>query len=343
MDRLQAARDGTHARVKQDVIRQERTARTMNKQAALAIALGMVFLPAPAAFAQTGPGSLASPWQIRKTVAIGTDDTGPGRVYLYVGRTRRQGDPVERAGLHGGCLHAIAIAGTPTELRTLPVASGTSFSLTDIADPAATHFLRPRDGAWDTQDPDRFYFVTTDRYDQVKDRVGSQIGRTRLWRLNFDSIENPEAGGTVDLLLDGTEAGQMYEKIAVDADGNVLLQEDAGGVGRIGKIWKYDPATDALTLLAKPDPDRFGDLDLAAVPGFIADEERSVCNPGETGLKRSSFIFYPELEALVRPRASSAWPATDRQRPHPSDPRGLNAGIGEGRAMLSGTEHGAGE
>ena len=29
-------------------------------------------------------------------------------------------------------------------------------------------FLRPEDGAWDTQDPNRFYFVTTDRFNTVK-------------------------------------------------------------------------------------------------------------------------------------------------------------------------------
>jgi hypothetical protein len=218
---------------------------------------------------------VASPYEQDKTVAIGTDDSDTGKVYLHVGLKRHQGNPVGLAGLHGGSLYAVAIAGTPTELRTLPVASGTSFSLVDIDADARTHFLRPQGGAWDTRNPDRFYFVTTDRYDQVKDRVGSQIGRTRLWRLNFDSIENPEGGGTVDLLLDGTEAGQMYDNIAVDADGNVLLQEGAGGVAHNGKIWKYEPATDALTLLARLDPARFGEEGLASAAGFDTDEESS--------------------------------------------------------------------
>src|SRR5689334_21016787 len=43
----------------------------------------------------------------------------------------------------------------------------------------------------------------TDQLDQVSDGVGAQIGQTRLWRLTFDDITNPELGGKVDLLIDG--------------------------------------------------------------------------------------------------------------------------------------------
>lgn len=49
-----------------------------------------------------------------------------------------------------------------------------------------TRFLRPEDAAWEPTNPRVAYFVTTDRYDQVKDNVGSQVGRTRLWKLTLE-------------------------------------------------------------------------------------------------------------------------------------------------------------
>jgi hypothetical protein len=118
-------------------------------------------------------------------------------------------------------------------------------------------------------------FVTTDRYDQVKDGVGAQIGRSRLWSLTFDSIENPLLGGIVQVHLDGTEAGQMYDNVTVDGAGKVLIQEDVGGNAHNGKIWSYNPTSDALTLLAGHDVARFGDIGIAATAPHNNDEESS--------------------------------------------------------------------
>jgi hypothetical protein len=58
-----------------------------------------------------------------------------------------------------------------------------------------TEFLRPEDGASDTQDPNRFYFVTTDRFDTVKTGSGTQAGRTRLWRLLFQDVRTLRPAG----------------------------------------------------------------------------------------------------------------------------------------------------
>jgi hypothetical protein len=221
---------------------------------------------------------LANPYPQDKTVVIATDDTTPpagGVVKVYVGTKRDSGNPVELAGLAGGNLYVVAVNGTALEPRATGIASGTPFSLVAEGSPAATKFLRPEDGAWDTVDPKRFYFVTTDRYDQVKDGVGAQVGRSRLWRLNFQSIEHPEWGGTLDMLLDGTEAGQMFDNIVVDASGNLVLLEDVGNQQHNGKIWKYDVRSDSLTLLGKHDPARFGDVGIPAGSGFNQDEESS--------------------------------------------------------------------
>jgi len=217
--------------------------------------------------------TVASPYEQDKTVVIGMDDSTPGAVYLYLGNKQDHGSPIEEAGLQGGTLYAIGVTGIAAEDRVAGIPAGTRFSL--VAPASGTKFLRPEDGAWDTVNPNRFYFVTTDRYDQVKDGVGSTVGRSRLWRLTFDNIENPEAGGSIEMMLDGTEAGNMYDNITVDSNGNVILLEDVGNQQHNGKVWKYEPVTDALTLLGKHDPARFGDIGISAGSGFNQDEESS--------------------------------------------------------------------
>jgi hypothetical protein len=222
---------------------------------------------------------VANPYEQDKTVVVGMDDTTPssgnagGKVYVYVGQKQDHGGPIEEAGLQGGNLYTIGVAGIAAEDRANGIAAGTRFSL--VAPASGTQFLRPEDGSWDTVNPNRFYFATTDRYDQVKDGVGAQVGRSRLWRLTFDSIENPQAGGSIEMMLDGTEAGNMYDNITVDSAGNVILQEDVGNQQHLGKIFKYDPTTHGLTLIGQHDPARFGDIGIPAAAGFNQDEESS--------------------------------------------------------------------
>ncbi|MFO1440419.1 MAG: hypothetical protein U1F81_19015 [Verrucomicrobiaceae bacterium] len=123
--------------------------------------------------------------------------------------------------------------------------------------------------------------MTTDRLDQVADGVGSQIGRTRLWRLNFTNITNPDLGGTIDLVLTGGVGNDanMWDNMCVTADGKLMLQEDVGGAAHNGKVWFYDPATSTLTKVLKHDVARFGDvvggLVTTATAPFTNDEEAS--------------------------------------------------------------------
>lgn len=243
--------------------------------------------------------NLASPYPQRKTIVMGMDDTTPGQIYVWVGDKQATGNVVERAGLTrkspNDNLYVVKVAGlTPditgatNEDRATPL-SGT-FSLVnegDVSDltlaqletlsdsKGATQFLRPEDGQWDPKNPRDFYFVTTDRYDQVKDGVGSQVGRSRLYRLRFTDITKPELGGTINALLDGSEAGNMFDNMTVNRYGQVLIQEDVGNQQHLGKIWLYDIKSDTLTEIAKHDPARFGDIGVPAVAPFNQDEESS--------------------------------------------------------------------
>ena len=216
-----------------------------------------------------------------KAVAIGNNDGGTGimnnALALYVGTKTSTGTEVEKAGLTNGTLKFINIAGSTAEItnttsRTTNITSGTAFTLSDTA---STVFSRPEDGAWNPLDPNQYYFVTTDRLDQVADGIGTQVGKSRLWRLNFSDVTNATGGGTIDLLIDGVGVN-MLDNLTVDqSTGHVLLQEDVGNAAHNGKIFDFDPATSTLIQLARHDRARFGDIGLGATSPYSQDEEGS--------------------------------------------------------------------
>lgn len=226
---------------------------------------------------------LANPLPQDKTVVIGTNDGGTGlmanAVVVYVGTKTNSGTDADRAGLTNGAISFVSVVGNPQEVvnpitRATEIRSGTRFQLSSSS---STAFSRPEDGAWNPINPREFFFVTTDRLDQVADGAGSQIGRTRLWRLTFDDLKNPAAGGVIDLLLEGGVGNDanMWDNLTVTADGKLVLQEDVGNAPHNSKVWFYDPVTGKLSKVLGHDRGRFGDIGLDAVSPFTQDEESS--------------------------------------------------------------------
>ena len=226
---------------------------------------------------------VASPYTGDRTVVATMDDGSVGlnnQVYFYVGEKQATGSALEMAGLTGGHLFGLKIAemvDETTGANPLGADNAASFSLVDLGDVSdktgagldadseaagVTSFLRPEDGAWDTTNHNRFYFVTTDAFNQP----------TRLWAADFVDAAHPELGGEIKLLLDGTENGQqMFDNITVNRDGKLILCEDVGNQAHIGKVWEYDPTTDTLSQIAQHDPSRFA-------PGgnfFLTQDEES--------------------------------------------------------------------
>jgi len=211
--------------------------------------------------------TVANPYAQDKTVVAETDDTTPGEVYFYVGTKQSSGLPIERAGLQNGSLYTTKIQGFTSE----PPLGFTSapFTLGLVEDPAnaqaapdGTPLNRPEDGAWDTTNPNRFYFVTT----------ASFAGNTRLWRITFDDITQPEAGGTIEVLVDGSLHDiKMMDNITVDEAGDVTMLEDVGNNARLGRVWRYSPAADTLTQLGEHDAARF----LAGGSQFLTQDEEA--------------------------------------------------------------------
>lgn len=266
----------------------------------------------------------ARPIASDKTVVIGMDDSTPGQVYVYIGSKTDSGSDVEKAGLTNGKLYGVSVAGLLNETNASVPAEGTVFTLVDLGDIknstggeintnsnnlGVTNFLRPEDGAWDPSNPNDFYFATTNAI----------TSPSRLWRLRFSDTNNPEAGGTIEAVLDGTEGQKMLDNLTIDHYGHVLLVEDVGGNVHIGRVLQYDIATDVLTTVAEHDRTRFltgganfltqdeeatGILDMQEILGpgmFLTADQAHYSIPGEV-------VEGGQLLALFNPASFNANP-----------------------------------
>ncbi len=243
--------------------------------------------------------SVANPATGNKTVVAEFNDGTDGQVYVYVGTKTNTGTEIEKAGLTNGKPYGVKVTGFPAERTSstvinTPPAPGTHFDLVDLGDvknitgvsfnttsnaAAVTKFSRPEDGAWDPSNPADLYFNTTDQLDQVADGIGTQVGRSRIWRLRFTDISQPELGGTIEAVIDGTEGALMLDNMTIDNRGHILAQEDVGNADHNGKIWQYDIATDSFFRIASHDTARFGNVIAGvikpATAPFNKDEESS--------------------------------------------------------------------
>lgn len=229
--------------------------------------------------------AVANPFAQNKTIVAGTDDATPGQVYIYVGDKQATGIEVVKAGLTGGITYGIkaaeignSLTGTQEVSSTTPLGADnvSAFTLVNLGDvtnltgaalqtasnaAGVSEFFRPEDSAWDPSNPNWLYFATTANFNST----------SHLYRLEFTDITNPELGGTLRVLTDGTEGYRMFDNLSVGPDGKVHLVEDVGNNPRLGLVWEYDPATDTLAPLAQFDAARF----LAPTPPFSQDEEAS--------------------------------------------------------------------
>ena len=188
---------------------------------------------------------VASPNTGDATVVAGTNDTAGGEIVVYAGQKQDTGNAVEKAGLTSGSRGVVKV-------------NGTRFS---IVPSGGTGFARPEDIAWDTQNPNVLYFVTTNAFNAP----------SALWRLTFDDVENPALGGKIDQLLDGSEGQQMLDNITVSRRGQLILQEDPGNQAYVARVWRYYPDTDKLVEVAHHDADLF----TPGADAFITQDEES--------------------------------------------------------------------
>jgi hypothetical protein len=208
---------------------------------------------------------LVNPTSQLKTIVGANSDGGNGlhanAVGFYVGTKQQTGNEVEKAGLANGTFYFVNVTGNAAEInnttsRTTGITNGTAFTLSTTA---STTFSRPEDGAWDTYHPNTYYFVTTDQLDKASDGLGAQIGSTRLWKLTFTDISQPELGGTINLVIDGNTAQtqfglsnkpNMFDNISFNADGTIVICEDTGNSpSHASRVWQYDTASGTLKVI----------------------------------------------------------------------------------------------
>ena len=213
----------------------------------------------------------------------------PSELYVYVGEKQASGEhPLQRAGLTKGQVYGVRVLDgqcpdNNVSCRNAPNAEireswvlgphAVRFELRKIDVPVndedghgfqiasyqtgVTQFLRLEDGAWDPREgrQNQYYFTTTDEFH----------GNSRLFRLSFDDIQNPLAGGVIEVVINGNAAiaGRegpdliMMDNITVDPWGRVLIQEDPGGDPRLAKIWLYDTAEGTIKEIARHNPKYF--------------------------------------------------------------------------------------
>lgn len=225
------------------------------------------------------------------TVVMGNEDASGGQLWVYAGTKQNTGDAFDKAGLTNGTSYVVRVGGGPLSdaaVRAAIAGSPTgkvAFDLTEVpwnqsgaeqnAEAAAEGLTLTRieDGAFDPKNRNAFYFLTTEG------GAGAIPGRDGggLWRLTFTDVDNPLAGGTLELLLDGSEAIGLNkpDNLTFDDDGGVLLiQEDPGNNAHVARIVAYRTSDGATATLAEFDRDLFDPA--VAGPNLItADEESS--------------------------------------------------------------------
>jgi len=245
--------------------------------------------------------AIACPSSEDKTVVIGLDDATPGQVYVYVGTKTNTGNDVEKAGLTNGNLYGIAVNGLTMETSSSVPTANTTFALANLGNvenqdgfsiqinsvnAGVTAFLRPEDGAWDPSHPEDFYFATTNSF----------TSPSRLWKLHFTDVKNPELGGTITAVLDGTEGQKMLDNLTIDNSGHILLQEDPGNQSYVAKMYEYNTATDVLTTIAQHDESRF----VTGGANFLTqDEESSGIIDVQEILGAGQFILYDQAHYAI--------------------------------------------
>jgi secreted PhoX family phosphatase len=235
----------------------------------------------------------------RSTVVIGLEDGSAvdSQLWMYLGQKTKKGTWFERAGLNNGKNYVLSAASAElfandNEFRTKygknkPVA--VSFTEVDWRTNGVTQntsarekgveLARVEDGHFDPNNPNDFYFVTTE---SNKDPIATApnpatptVSRDggALWRLRFVDVKAPLKGATLEMLLNGGEEPFLSkpDNIVVDDSGNVLIQEDPGNNALVARIVAYNISSKKIAIVAKFKDEYFA----AGGSGFITQDEES--------------------------------------------------------------------
>jgi autotransporter-associated beta strand protein len=214
-----------------------------------------------------GPALLSARLQ---TVVVGTDDTTPGEVYVYIGTKTNLGNAVQMAGLANGNTYGIKVTSAAgyTGAVTIENATGITgtFALAQIFTNATiaaktgaqfqtestllgvTQFARPEDAQW--LDHDSLLFATTGA------TVNNVVVTSKIYQLDFNNDPSGilTTGGNIKVLVDSAKLtgkdgakAASFDNITVGDDGMLYIQEDPGSKEYVAKHWVVNPLAGSQT------------------------------------------------------------------------------------------------
>lgn len=256
--------------------------------------------------------TVAAPNRTDTTLVLGNEDTADGQLWAYWGTKQSAGNPMGLAGLTNGANHVLAIEGVSTDAgfrSTYGTGNPAPITFAEVdwnqsnaaqnaaAAAAGVTFNRIEDGSFDPRHPNDYYFLTTEGGDTTQVEPGVSRDGGGLWRLRFADVDRPELGGTLTLLLDGSEAPYLSkpDNMTIDYRGNLLIQEDPGGNNHLARIVAYRIADGARGVLAQFDPAQF----TPGAPDFITNDEESsgIIDVSRLVGQPSAFLFDAQVHA----------------------------------------------
>lgn len=216
------------------------------------------------------------------TVVMANEDGSAtdSQVYMYLGKKQSTGSTVDKAGLTNGDLYVLNVpsAASDNVFRTTYAKStpvDAEFKKIDwnvgVADyakavrEAGTEFARVEDGHFDPNNPNVYYFLTTEsNKDPVATKENPALpGVSRdggaLWRFTFKDVQNPLLGGKLEILLNGGEAPYLSkpDNMTVTKNGIIMIQEDPGNNLALARVLAYRISDGKIATVAQFDAQYF--------------------------------------------------------------------------------------
>jgi len=218
------------------------------------------------ALARSNYGLSPSATNLLQTVVVGTDDTTPGEVYVYIGAKTNTGNAVQKAGLANGLTYGLKVLTATGYTGDILFENATgitgTFGLAQIFDNATlanktgaqfqaeslrlkvTQFARPEDAQW--IDEDSLVFATTGATVNGVANITAKI-----YQLDFNSDATNgilTTGGNIKVLVnsanltgkDGAKAAS-FDNLTLGEDGLLYIQEDPGSREYVAKHWVVNP------------------------------------------------------------------------------------------------------
>ena len=209
-----------------------------------------------------------------QTVVVGTDDTTPGEVYVYIGAKTNLGNAVQKAGLANGLTYGIKVLTATGYTGDILLENATgingTFGLAQIFDNATlanktgaqfqaeslrlkvTQFARPEDAHW--LDHDSLIFATTGASGTAMNNITVSA---KIYQLDFNSDATNgilTTGGNIKVLVDSTKLtgkdgakAASFDNLTVGDDGLLYIQEDPGNSAYVAKHWVVNPLAGSQT------------------------------------------------------------------------------------------------